>query len=291
MSEPPRSLDAWVAWLEADRAHGAAALGREALRAVAQLADTIAAETTPELHAALTGAADRLSAARPSMAPPRALLQRWLNALPDSADTPLADARSAAIAHAVALRADASTASDHASAHAARLLAGSRGDLTMITHSYSSCVLGTLERLRDQLERVIVTESRPLNEGHQVARRLTDHGIAVTLITDAQMGDAVATADAALVGADTLLADGSVVNKSGTQLLALAARACEVPFYVCCESFKQSDAVAVELESMPPDELGAPDLPHLTVQNRYFDVTPANLVSGWIDEIGFRPNA
>jgi translation initiation factor 2B subunit (eIF-2B alpha/beta/delta family) len=161
-------------------------------------------------------------------------------------------------------------------------------DKTIITHSLSSTVLAVFEKLKDRNTRVIVTESRPLNEGNILARKLSEWGISTQLITDAQLGLFVAKADLALLGADSLLPDGSLVNKSGSYLLALAAHDCGVPLYVCCESFKRrKEGIGqLELEEMEARELGTPYLPGVRVRNIYFDITPARLIDRWIDETG-----
>ena len=98
----------------------------------------------------------------------------------------------------------------------------------------------------------------------------------------------VQRADVALVGADTIAADGSVINKAGTYLLALAARDRGVPFYVCFESFKRSGFPASDavLEKHDLSELDPPQLPHIKTHNVYFDITPPNLVTAWITEHG-----
>lgn len=152
----------------------------------------------------------------------------------------------------------------------------------------SSTLLEVFSGLQGRHVRMIVSESRPLCEGYSLARRLPGWNLDTTLITDAQIGLFAAEADLALVGADSLLADGSVVNKAGTYLLALAARDKSIPFYVCCESFKRrtADMAAFRLEEMSPAELGAPELPSVTLRNVYFDVTPPSLVTGWISERG-----
>ncbi len=157
-----------------------------------------------------------------------------------------------------------------------------------MTHSVSSTVLETCRLLKDRGLRMIVTESRPLEEGRRLVERLSAWNVPTTYITDAQMGLFVARADGVLVGADSLLADGSAINKVGTALLALAARECGVPFYVCCESFKRRDAddPPPELEEMSPAELNAPNWPGVTVRNVYFDITPARLMTAWISEDG-----
>jgi translation initiation factor eIF-2B subunit delta len=142
---------------------------------------------------------------------------------------------------------------------------------------------------------VIVTESRPLYEGRLVATRLSEWAISTTLITDAQLGLFVPQADIALLGADSVLADGSVINKAGTYVLALAAHDHQVPVYVCAESFKHRPAHLPEptLEEMDPVELSpaqTQSLPHVSVRNIYFDRTPARLISGWVDEHGVQLN-
>ncbi|MCO5193538.1 MAG: translation initiation factor eIF-2B [Anaerolineae bacterium] len=287
MDEEPRSFAQWLEFLRTDRAHGAGQLAQLALRGMIDQARVVSAESTTDLITTLSAQAEQMAAVRPSMAPLYNLLTRWRAQLEQLHDADLAQARTKATERGERILIEAAFAGDRVADHAAALLDGHR---TLITHSYSSTVLKTFSALRRHDVRAIVTESRPLYEGHQMARQLTQWGIGTTLITDAQLGLAVADADVVLVGADTVLADGAVVNKVGTYLLALAAHDKGVPFYVCCESFKQADTTQPHLEAMPPKELAAPDLPHLAVQNIYFDVTPARLITGWIDENGFRPN-
>jgi hypothetical protein len=86
---------------------------------------------------------------------------------------------------------------------------------------------------------VIVCESRPLCEGCAMAQRLAAAGLQVTLITDAQAGVFVEQADAVLLGADAVTPDG-VVNKVGSRLLALAAKAAGVPVLAVADSLKVS---------------------------------------------------
>lgn len=154
----------------------------------------------------------------------------------------------------------------------------------VITHSYSSTVIEILRKAKGAS--VIVTESRPLYEGRRVARELSESGIPVTLITDASMGYFASKAEIALVGADTILADGSLVNKMGTYLLALASRKGSIPFYVACEIDKLSSYSPreIELEENEASEVLSEKLPGVIVRNIYFDITPAELVNGIITE-------
>lgn len=84
---------------------------------------------------------------------------------------------------------------------------------------------------------VIVCESRPLCEGVAMAQRLAAAGLQVTAITDAQAGVFVEEADVVLLGADAVTPAG-VVNKVGSKLLALAAKAASVPVVAVTDSLK-----------------------------------------------------
>lgn len=280
-----------IAEIRADRVRGASELARRCLMILAQAARDLPAESVAELWERLLELSAQLAKTRPSMAPIDNLLRRWGDGLAIRSDMELTAARRSAAERAEALIEASRRAVTDCAAHAARLLGSGR---TVITHSLSSTVLEVCRLLRDKGLRVIVTESRPLEEGHQLAERLSAWNVPTLYITDAQMGLFVARADAVLVGADSVLADGSVVNKVGTYPLALAAREQGIPVYVCCESFKWREAgePPPELEEMAPAELGVPDWPGVTVRNVYFDITPARLVSAWIDETGVRrPNA
>jgi len=162
----------------------------------------------------------------------------------------------------------------------------------LFSHSLSRTVLDVFKILSVQGAQAIITESRPLNEGHQLAKQLSEWHIPTTLITDAQMGLFISKADAVLVGADTLLADGSLINKAGTYPLALLAHENNLPFYVCCESFKRrTDTMGTpELESMSSSELQAPQYSGVKIENIYFDITPSYLITAWFDENGMHNN-
>ena len=270
-----------------DRSHGASELARRCLAIIAESARTAQACDEDQLNALLDQRLIALLASRPSMAPIMNLLSRWSGAVhtngrmaPD-----LATLRETAAMEAENL-AEASLSAVSMAAQQAVKLIGSNA--TLFTHSYSSTIVELFRQLRERNVHAIVTESRPLNEGCRLAKQLSEWQIATTLITDAQIGLFVPRSDAIVVGADSLLPDGSLVNKSGSQLMALAAHEHGIPFYVCCESFKRwtEPMGAPELESMDTAELGVPKLPFVEIENIYFDITPAHLISAWIDEQG-----
>jgi ribose 1,5-bisphosphate isomerase len=152
----------------------------------------------------------------------------------------------------------------------------------ILTHSHSDTVSAVLERLAKRGgTSIIATESNPLGEGRTTARLLADRGLPVQLIADAQAGAFVNQVTAVLVGADSVFADGAVVNKVRTLALALLARLGRVPFFVASESLKvapdrwEETGETLSLDASPGDPPAI-----------YFDVTPPRLITALITEEG-----
>ncbi len=161
----------------------------------------------------------------------------------------------------------------------------------VVTHSYSSTVFEALETARAEGKRfeVACTESRPRLEGKRMALELAKKGIPVSLVVDAAVDSVVREASVAITGADSVLSDGSIVNKSGTASLARSASDFRVPFLVACESMKLNVrnflGEPLHLEEADPSEICAPEeLPGVNVRNVYFDIAPSRCVSKIIME-------
>ena len=177
------------------------------------------------------------------MAPIENLVAAWRAAVAELPDEELAPMRAALVERASTLVQDSQRAATEAARRVAELIPSGA---TVLTHS-SSTVAEALHLLRGRAT-VIFTESRPRLEGHRLASWLSAAEMTGQLVTtDAQLGHFAAQADVALVGADSVLADGAVVNKVGTYLLALAARDHDLPFYVCFEGFKRTTRTAAEI--------------------------------------------
>ncbi len=276
-------LERAVQALEADRSHGASELARWGMRIAGEAAREYPAADTPELLGGLREIAGRVARTRPSMAPVWNLMQQWREQLGQVSTDELDAVRLFAAAAASEIEIRSQNALLEAARNAANAIAEGS---TVITHSFSTTVAEVFRLLREHKIHVILSESRPLCEGRQLAASLANMGLSSTYITDAQIGHFVSQADVALSGADCILENGAVVNKSGTYLLALAARAQGIPFFVCSEHFKQRVAGMEEfrLEEMDPGEMDPPKLPGLTAANIYFDVTPPELVSRLITD-------
>jgi methylthioribose-1-phosphate isomerase len=156
---------------------------------------------------------------------------------------------------------------------------------------------------------VWVSETRPRNQGLLTAWELKQRGVPHTLIADNAAGALLAQgrADAVIVGADRIAANGDVANKVGTYLKALAARAAGVPFYVAAPrstiDFSCASGAFIPIEERDGDELrlvqgltaaGAPGAVRAipgdeAVANPAFDVTPGPLVEAIVTERGSCP--
>jgi translation initiation factor 2B subunit (eIF-2B alpha/beta/delta family) len=192
----------------------------------------------------------------------------------------------AEIAHAAEqLLQEYDTAVDRITNYARPLLHG-----TLMTHSLSGTVLEVLTACSSTIERVIVLEGRPRYEGRQVAVSLQKAGVATTLITDAQADIFLPRCHVIVVGADSVLANGDILNKAGTALLAWAAQGHGVPLYVLCETLKiathawQGDLA--QLEEKEAEEVWEHAAEGIAIRNFYFDHTPAHLVTKLITERG-----
>lgn len=263
---------------------GASALARRALDALAAYAE--APEGPLDLRKAeLLAFAEALATVRPSLIAINNLVSRWRDAVRDFEGAPEALGPYAR-AQAQAVRTWADGAKD---ATVRATLSQLDGAGRVLTHSISSTVLEVLKRL--PRTEVVVTESRPGREGWELAATLAAEGIAVRYITDAQAGLFVAEVDAVIVGADALLGDGTLVNKAGTYLLALAAQDQGKPFYVCAESFKCTTltAEAFPLEERSGSELGPPPVPGLRARNITFEMTPPRLITAWLSNEALGP--
>jgi translation initiation factor 2B subunit (eIF-2B alpha/beta/delta family) len=269
------NLQQRLARIRDDREHGSRWLVREAISLLHDLA-TEKTLPTHEQEQQVREAARALAHARPAMAALAVAAGRILSAQ----DGLRGMAREAS---------RLLEASDHAveriTAYARPLLRG-----TLMTHSLSGTVLEVLSACRTQIEQVVVLEGRPRYEGRDVARALAQHGMAITLLTDAQADIFLPQCHAVVVGADSVLANGDVLNKAGTALLAWAAHGHRVPFYVLCETLKISprrwSGDLSQLEEKEPGEVLEQPITGVTARNFYFDHTPAKLVTSIITEQG-----
>ncbi len=170
---------------------------------------------------------------------------------------------------------------------------------TVMTHCHSTDALACVEAAVAQGKEIeaIVKETRPRNQGHITAEQLRDAGVPVTLIVDSAARRYLDDVDHVVVGADSIAADGSVINKVGTSGLAVNARERGVPIMTAAQTIKLHPETltghTVEIEMRDEAEVIAPDaraaIGEISVENPAFDVTPPRYMDAIVTEHGQFP--
>lgn len=145
---------------------------------------------------------------------------------------------------------------------------------------------------------VYADETRPLLQGARLtAWELEREEIPVTILGDNAAATLFAQGEIDLVitGADRVVANGDAANKIGTYGVAVLARHHDVPFYIAAPSttfdFATPDGSGIPIEERAAEEIwhvswkSAPPA-GISVRNPAFDVTPHDLIRGWITEHG-----
>lgn len=150
--------------------------------------------------------------------------------------------------------------------------------------------------LTGRLKQAIALETRPLLQGSRLtAWELQKMGAPFDLIVDSAAAAILAAggADAVLVGADRIAANGDTANKIGTFALALAADYAGVPFIVVAPEStvdtQTRSGADIDIEDRGSTEVAeirgtrlAPE--GITAVNPAFDVTPAKLITAIVTD-------
>lgn len=172
------------------------------------------------------------------------------------------------------------------------------GDV-LLTHCNSEAALSIILTAHEQNKnvRVYCTETRPKFQGLISASILSQKGVDVTLIIDSAVRYFMNKVDRVIVGADAIAANGAIVNKIGTSLIALAAKEARSRFMVAAESYKISPQTffgdLITIEERPKYEIVSKDWlsknRNVKVSNPSFDITPAEYVDAIVTEAGIFP--
>lgn len=189
------------------------------------------------------------------------------------------------------------------------------GDV-ILTYATSHVVEMILSRAHAEAKqfRVIIVDSRPKLEGKELLRRLVQRGIQCTYIMINALSYVMKDVSKVFLGAAALLSNGSVISRVGSAVVSMMAKVHSVPVLVCCETYKFHEMV--KLDSIGFNELGDPDdlmttgsssgagggesaassvlvhwrdMTNLKLLNLVFDLTPVELVTMVISEIGLIP--
>ena len=166
-----------------------------------------------------------------------------------------------------------------------------RVPLKIMLISYSSTIINLLLKNKEFNYEIYVLESRPLLEGQRAAEILSPH-FKTHLLIDAAIGTSIDEIELVLVGVDSILKDGSIINKIGTFPLALLANTRKIDVYAVCDSFKYNlkshYGRSISITEKPISEVYNKEITNkfLEVHNYYFDITPPEYISGIISELG-----
>ncbi|MEE9324661.1 MAG: hypothetical protein V3U90_03805 [Dehalococcoidia bacterium] len=227
-----------------DRSHGASWLAREALRVLKGSVEENRAETAAGFLEDMSSISKELVSARPSMAPIANYIARFLYTVHLKGEEGVGGEalRNLAGLSLQRLLDDATQAIEQVAHHASELL---QDGGKVLTCSYSSTVNRVFEVARDDGKNLYIIVAQSLSPqgiayGKITARHLKAKGLTTEIIPDSSLTDGVSRADKVLVGADSVLKDGSIINGIPTLQVALAARERGVPVYCACEMAKLS---------------------------------------------------
>ncbi len=162
--------------------------------------------------------------------------------------------------------------------------------------------LGVIRLAHEQGKRihVLVDETRPRLQGARLtAWELQQYGIPFDIISDNMAGHFLSRGQVQKVifGADRVAANGDVVNKIGSYMLALAAYDNVIPVYsafpITTVDLSTTQGFDIPIEERDPHEVLGLQMDGVDVMpagasalNPAFDVTPARLISAFITDRG-----
>ena len=227
--------------IRGDRAHGASWLSREAVGAMQLAIKRSEAKTMAEFLEELKLVAAELIKARPSMASITNCVSRLVGQVFEEShqQKDLESLKSFALSNAAEIINHSEEAILRAAEQAATLV---RDRDRLMTCSYSATMCLALRIAREGGKRIhiIIAESKSGGRayGENTAQELKSDGISVALIPDNAIGHYMSGVNKVLVGADSVLGDGSLINGTPTYAVASAARESTIPFYSVCETAK-----------------------------------------------------
>ncbi len=260
-----------------DKDHSASWLSLRAIGAVRLAAGKSSARTTADFISEMKAVARELAEAKLPMAPVGNLVAQWFyeTSRGPEAEAGLDSLRAFAIRNGEKIVKARRGALNRLAEHGSQVV---EDDDILISCSDSATVVESLRaaRLAGKEFGVYVAESRTSDGksyGEAMAERMKAENIPVKMIPDdpRSIADSAAKSSKVMVGADSILDDGSLINGAPTMIIAEAAKTRKIPFYVVCETTKFS---ALRIAGR-----------HLWLEEG-FEVIPASLITRIITEEG-----
>jgi len=265
--------------IEFDRTRGASQLAREALNVLKLLAYNSKNKTSEQFIRDFKKLGKKLLEIKPNMAPIQNLVAQIVYEIDALEEYDLASIRKFAISRINELRQQSKNAVKKTAEWGATIISSSD---QLATCSYSSTVYETLKAAKKQgkIFKVFIAESKTennnLQHGQTMATSLKSIKITTEVFPDNEIRTYIPKAKYVLVGADSLLYDGSIINGTPTHKVTLKAKEIEIPVYSVCETAKVNTlnylGKKIDLE-------------------KGFELVPSNLISRIITERGILDSA
>ncbi|MCW4018979.1 MAG: hypothetical protein NWF00_09930 [Candidatus Bathyarchaeota archaeon] len=260
--------------VEFDRTSGASQLARKALNVLRLFAQNSQNKTSREFKEDFKILGERLFEVKLNMASIQNLVAQIVYEVVALDDQDLSSVRKFAVSRIDELCEESKSAVKKTAEWGATIISDFD---PLVTCSYSSTVYETLKVAKEQEKcfKVFVakseTEDHSMAYGQVLAMALKSLNIAVEVFPDGEIGRYIPRAKYVLVGADSLLSDGSIINGTPSHKVALETNEVGIPFYAVCETAKVNTLEYLGKKS---------DL------EKGFDRVPSNLISKIITEKG-----
>jgi len=169
----------------------------------------------------------------------------------------------------------------------------------IMTHCHSSVVINIFKTAKEMGKnfKVICTETRPKYQGRLTAKELIEYKIPTTMIVDSAMRWVLKNRKVNLIitGCDSITSEGTIINKIGSRLLALAAHEMDVPFYIATPLIKYDPNTSlgylIEIEERDPSEVwkDVPNDGNFKILNPAFETISREYIDALITNVGVFP--
>ena len=257
-----------------DRTSGASQIARNALDVLRFFTQTSKHETCRSFKEDFIEVGRKLFEARPNMAPVQNLVAQIAYEVGTLEEHDLVSVRKFALSR-IDKMCKESEAAVKKCAEWGAIIIGDADCLASCSDSSTVCETFRAAKQAGKSFKVFVSESRSddgsFRYGEVMAEFLTSIDVPAEVFPDNEIRNYVSDAKCVLVGADSVLCDGSVINGKPTAELAVVAKECGIPFYPVCETSKANTL----------SYLGK----KVTLKEG-FDFAPANLITGLVTEKG-----
>ena len=127
--------------------------------------------------------------------------------------------------------------------------------------------------------KVIICESRPNYEGILMADEISKLRIKTEVIPESMSGNIIKEVDAVILGADQILSNGNIVNKTGSRMLAVLAKYHKIPVYVLASSDKIVRKKIISHEKLNQYKLAPIKNKNIKFRNKNFEEIEKELIS------------